>query len=76
MSSHATGPADVVTMSGTKASKNHWRAWSVSFSSNSLRIARSFLRISMPRRIVSSHSTMPDRPFIICAPTSSEANSG
>ena len=37
---------------------------------------RIFFRSSMPRRIVSSHSTSPWRPFIICAPTSSEANSG
>jgi hypothetical protein len=28
------------------------------------------------RLIVSSHSTSPERPFIICAPTSNDANSG
>ena len=48
----------------------------LSLSSNSRRIARIFLRSSMPSRTVSSHSTSPDLPFIICAPTSSEANSG
>ena len=47
-----------------------------SFSSNSRRMARIFLRSSMPSRMVSSHNISPERPFIICAPTSSEANSG
>ena len=36
----------------------------------SRRIARTFLRHSIPRRIVSSHRIMPERPFIIWAPTS------
>ena len=66
----------IETRSGTKGSKNQRRAGSFSFSSNSRRIARSFLRNSIPSRIVSSHKTSPERPFIICAPTSSEANSG
>ncbi len=43
-----------------EGSKNQRRAGSVSLSSsNSRRTARSFLRSSMPRRIVSSHSTSP-----------------
>ena len=45
--------------SGTKGSKNQRRAGSRSFSSNSRRIARIFLRSSMPSRIVSSHKTSP-----------------
>ena len=38
--------------------------------------ARIFLRNSMPSLIVLSHRTSPDRPFIIWAPTSRDANSG
>ena len=47
--------------SGTNGSKNQRRAGSRSFSSNSRLTARSFLRSSMPSRIVSSHSTSPER---------------
>ena len=43
---------------------------------SSRRIARTFLRHSIPSRIVSSHRIIPERPFIIWAPTSREANSG
>jgi len=66
----------ISTRSGTKGSKNQRRVGSFSFSSNSRLTARSFLRSSMPSRIVSSQSTSPERPFIICAPTSSEAKMG
>src|SRR3546814_9826793 len=56
MSSHGVLPPSRSTTSGTKGSKNHWRAGSVSLVANSRRMARIFLRISMPSRMVSSHS--------------------
>src|SRR5580700_6973088 len=53
----------IATRSGTKGSKNQRRSGRVSFSSNSRRTARIFLRSSIPSRIVSSHSTSPERPL-------------
>ena len=71
----ASAGARQATVWGTKGSKNQRRAGSDSASS-SRRTMRSFLRSSMPSRMVSSHSTSPLRPFIMWAPTSSDANSG